>query len=303
MWYILFARTDDNEITTIWQGVYILWYPGHIEKAKKNIQKNLKIVDAVVEMVDARIPYTSRAYEYERLFGNKQRILVLSKEDLADPAITLIWLKYFSKDNIPVLKINLKSTDARRFLTKKIFPLIRSRYVEKRIMIVGMPNVGKSTFINRLKGKKSLAVGNTPGVTRGVQWITISKQLMVLDTPGILYTRLHSPSIITKLAAVGSLPLEKLDVLETFKNVFLLLTERYGEAILYGLIGEEFGDPFEFLKVFTEKRRFLQSKGELNLERGAFAFLRELANGKIGRFSYETPEEIEQLVPKETEKK
>lgn len=260
MWYILFARTDDNEITTIWQGVYILWYPGHIEKAKKNIQKNLKIVDAVVEMVDARIPYTSRAYEYERLFGNKQRILVLSKEDLADPAITLIWLKYFSKDNIPVLKINLKSTDARRFLTKKIFPLIRSRYVEKRIMIVGMPNVGKSTFINRLKGKKSLAVGNTPGVTRGVQWITISKQLMVLDTPGILYTRLHSPSIITKLAAVGSLPLEKLDVLETFKNVFCYLLNVMERRYYTVLLAKNLVIPSNFSKSSRKREDFFNPK-------------------------------------------
>ncbi|ACR79638.1 ribosome biogenesis GTPase YlqF [Kosmotoga olearia] len=279
-----------------------MWYPGHIEKAKKNIQKHLKIVDAIVELVDARIPYTSRAYEYEKLFGNKQRILVLNKEDLADPAITSRWQKYFLKGNVPILKINLKSADARRFLTKKVFPLIKSRYAEKRIMIVGIPNVGKSTFINRLKGKKSLVVGNTPGVTRGVQWITVSKQLMVLDTPGILYTRLHSPSIITKLAAVGSLPLEKLDILEAFRDVFTLLTERYGTAVLSGLIDINTDDPFEFLENFTEKRRFLQSRGELNLERGAFAFLRELANGKFGRFSYETPEEIEQLVSQKKEK-
>ncbi|MDK2950758.1 MAG: ribosome biosis GTPase, partial [Kosmotogales bacterium] len=146
-----------------------MWYPGHIEKAKSQIRKNLKGVDAIIEILDSRIPYTSRAYEYEKIFGDKQKIIILNKIDLSDEKLTSEWVKYFKKTD-KIIKANLKKSDAKSFLIKKVSPLIKSKFIEKRIMVVGMPNVGKSTFINRLKGKKSLSVGNRPGVTRGVQW-------------------------------------------------------------------------------------------------------------------------------------
>ncbi|AKI97381.1 ribosome biogenesis GTPase YlqF [Kosmotoga pacifica] len=279
-----------------------MWYPGHIEKAKKQIGKQLKIVDTVIELLDARIPYTSRAYEYEYLFQNKPVIFILNKEDLADPQITRKWLNYFRKKGQLVLVTNLKKVNAKDFLMRRVFPLVKSKFAEKRIMIVGIPNVGKSTFINRLRGKRSLTVGNIPGVTRGVQWITAGENLMVLDTPGIIYTRLHSPTIITKLLAVGALPAEKMDTIEAAKNVFNLLIERYSHAPLEDRLKKSFEDPIDFLEKFTERRGLLKSHGELDVEKGAFIFLREVADGKFGRFSYETPEEVEILL-KNKEKK
>ncbi|OAA29135.1 GTP-binding protein [Kosmotoga arenicorallina S304] len=269
-----------------------MWYPGHVEKAKNQISKHLKTVDAIVELLDARIPFTSRAYEYEQLFKNKPVIFVLNKEDLADPAITKQWLGYFQQKGHFILTTNLKRINARDFLVKKVIPLVKSKFAEKRIMIVGIPNVGKSTFINRLRGKKSLSVGNRPGVTRGVQWITVARNLTVLDTPGIFYKRLHSPSIVTKLLAVGALPFERMDKLEAAKNVFNLLISRYTGAPLEKRLGESYIDFIDFLSIFSRKRGYLRTRGEIDLDRGAFMFLREVSDGKFGQFSYETPEEI-----------
>ncbi|MBO8167097.1 MAG: ribosome biogenesis GTPase YlqF [Thermotogae bacterium] len=277
-----------------------MWYPGHVEKAKKQIAKHLKAVDAIVELLDARIPFTSRAYEYERLFQNKPVIFVLNKEDLADASITKRWLKHFQQKGQPVLATNLKNVNVKDFLVKRVMPFVKSKFTEKRIMIVGIPNVGKSTFINRLRGKKSLAVGNKPGVTRGVQWITAAKGLIVLDTPGILYTRLHSPSIVTKLLAVGAMPFEKMDTIEAAKSVFNLLFERYSNAPLEKRLGNPFVDFMDFLNKFSIKRGFLKAHGEVDLERGAFVFLREIADGKFGRFSYEIPEEVMTIMSKKT---
>ncbi|MDD4826686.1 MAG: ribosome biogenesis GTPase YlqF, partial [Mesotoga sp.] len=199
-----------------------MYYPGHIQKAKRQIQNYIKSVDGIVELLDARIPLSSRAYEAERLFQNKQRIVVLNKSDLADPAITSMWKRHFSEQGSGVVEASLRSTDARHFIIKEIVPLLKSRFYEKRFMVVGMPNVGKSTFINRLKGKKSLAVGNRPGITRGVQWINVSESIAVLDTPGILYSELRSQQVTTKLLAVGSLPYEKFDPLDAFERVLAL---------------------------------------------------------------------------------
>ncbi|TYB96791.1 MAG: ribosome biogenesis GTPase YlqF [Kosmotoga sp.] len=274
-----------------------MWYPGHIEKAKKRIRSNLKIVDAVVELLDARIPFSSRAYEYDELFQNKQRILVLNKEDLADPEITRLWTNYY-KENYDVISANLKRSDARSFLQRKILPKIKGKFLEKKIMIVGVPNVGKSTLINRIKGKKSLAVGNRPGITRGIQWIKINEQLSVLDTPGILYTRLHSPNIKMKLIATGCLPLEQVDLFDAIKKIYSFLKTRYGKNVFTSVLEnckEEHQNYEGFLELYSREKGFIKRGQEYDYERAAAHFLINLTKGNFGRFSYETPDDIEIL--------
>ncbi|HNU22722.1 MAG TPA: ribosome biogenesis GTPase YlqF [Mesotoga sp.] len=278
-----------------------MYYPGHIQKAKRQIQNYMKSVDGVVELLDARIPLTSRAYEAERLFQNKQRIVVLNKSDLADTEITSMWKEHFRAQGSGVVEASLRSTDARNFIIREIVPLLKSRFYEKRFMVVGMPNVGKSTFINRLKGKKSLAVGNRPGITRGVQWINVSKSISVLDTPGILYSELRSRQVTTKLLAVGSLPYEKFDPLDAFEMVLSLIVERYGEVPLEDYLGEKFANGEEFVEKFCRRRNYLAKQGALDTTRGAHTFLREVAAGKAGRFSFEDPKSFYSTDSPETE--
>ena len=278
-----------------------MYYPGHIQKAKRQIQNYMKSVDGVVELLDARIPLTSRAYEAERLFQNKQRIVVLNKSDLADTEITSMWKEHFRAQGSGVVEASLRSTDARNFIIREIVPLLKSRFYEKRFMVVGMPNVGKSTFINRLKGKKSLAVGNRPGITRGIQWINVSKSISVLDTPGILYSELRSRQVTTKLLAVGSLPYEKFDPLDAFEMVLSLIVERYGEVPLEDYLGEKFANGEEFVEKFCRRRNYLAKQGALDTTRGAHTFLREVAAGKAGRFSFEDPKSFYSTDSPETE--
>ncbi|HAY98193.1 MAG TPA: ribosome biogenesis GTPase YlqF [Mesotoga sp.] len=278
-----------------------MYYPGHIQKAKRQIQNYMKSVDGVVELLDARIPLTSRAYEAERLFQNKQRIVVLNKSDLADTEITSMWKEHFRAQGSGVVEASLRSTDARNFIIREIVPLLKSRFYEKRFMVVGMPNVGKSTFINRLKGKKSLAVGNRPGISRGVQWINVSKSISVLDTPGILYSELRSRQVTTKLLAVGSLPYEKFDPLDAFEMVLSLIVERYGEVPLEDYLGEKFANGEEFVEKFCRRRNYLAKQGALDTTRGAHTFLREVAAGKAGRFSFEDPKSFYSTDSPETE--
>jgi len=278
-----------------------MYYPGHIQKAKRQIQNYIKSVDGVVELLDARIPLSSRAYEAERLFQNKQRIVVLNKSDLADPEITSMWKEYFKAQGSGVVEASLRSTDARNFIIREIVPLLKSRFYEKRFMVVGMPNVGKSTFINRLKGKKSLAVGNRPGITRGVQWINVSQSIAVLDTPGILYSELRSRHVTTKLLAVGSLPYEKFDPLDAFERVLSLVVERYGEVPIEDYLGEKFADGEEFVEKFCRRRNYLARQGALDTTRGAHTFLREVAAGNAGRFSFEDLESFYSSDSLETE--
>ncbi|MFO7882094.1 MAG: ribosome biogenesis GTPase YlqF [Kosmotogaceae bacterium] len=278
-----------------------MWYPGHIEKAKNRIRANLKVVDAVVELLDARIPFSSRAYEYDELFQNKQRIIVLNKEDLADPEITKQWINYY-KENYDVIPANLKRSDARYFLKRKILPKIKGKFIGKKIMIVGVPNVGKSTLINRIKGKKSLAVGNRPGITRGIQWIKVSEQLSVLDTPGILYTRLHSPNIKMKLIATGCLPLEQVDLFDAMKKLYSFLRTRYGENVFTRALKdkrEEHDNYVRFLEIYSKEKGFIKKGQESDYERAATHFIINLTKGNFGRFSYETPDNVESLKGRE----
>lgn len=273
--------------------------PGHIQKARRNIRELLKAVDLILELVDSRIPYTGRAYEEEALFLNKPRIIVFSKTDLADEKALNLWKEFYARnEKIPFIDVSLKEIDSVKKLKKFITDVlkgIRVKFKDKRIMVAGIPNVGKSSLINALAGKKIAKIGNEPGITRGIQWISIGKEIKLLDTPGILYKKVDHPPIYKKLCLVGSIKnFEDLDEILDFG--FDLLKSRYRNILAdYASIGEKEIEDLQyqqFLEKFAEKRRFLKKGGILDLERAKQTFMKDLVDGKIGRVIYELPEDV-----------
>lgn len=273
--------------------------PGHIQKARRNIRELLKAVDLILELVDSRIPYTGRAYEEEALFLNKPRIIVFSKTDLADEKALNLWKEFYARnEKIPFIDVSLKEIDSVKKLKKFITDVlkgIRVKFKDKRIMVAGIPNVGKSSLINALAGKKIAKIGNEPGITRGIQWISIGKEIKLLDTPGILYKKVDHPLIYKKLCLVGSIKnFEDLDEILDFG--FDLLKNRYRNILAdYASIGEKEIEDLQyqqFLEKFAEKRRFLKKGGILDLERAKQTFMKDLVDGKIGRVIYELPEDV-----------
>lgn len=273
--------------------------PGHIQKARRNIRELLKAVDLILELVDSRIPYTGRAYEEEALFLNKPRIIVFSKTDLADEKALNLWKEFYARnEKIPFIDVSLKEIDSVKKLKKFITDVlkgIRVKFKDKRIMVAGIPNVGKSSLINALAGKKIAKIGNEPGITRGIQWISIGKEIKLLDTPGILYKKVDHPPIYKKLCLVGSIKnFEDLDEILDFG--FDLLKNRYRNILAdYASIGEKEIEDLQyqqFLEKFAEKRRFLKKGGILDLERAKQTFMKDLVDGKIGRVIYELPEDV-----------
>jgi ribosome biogenesis GTPase A len=271
--------------------------PGHIQKARRNIRELLKAVDLILELVDSRIPYTGRAYEEEALFLNKPRIIVFSKTDLADEKGLNLWREfYIANEKIPFVDVSLKEINDVKKLKEFIMKFlkgIRIKLKEKRIMVVGIPNVGKSSLINALAGKKIAKTGNEPGITRGIQWITIGRELKLLDTPGILYKKVDHPMIYKKLCLIGSIKNFE-DIDEVLDFGFNLLKDRYRNILSDYASIEEIEDLEyqQFFEKLAEKRKFLKKGGILDLERAKHTFLKDLVDGKIGRVVYELPEDV-----------
>ncbi len=261
-----------------------MWNPGHIARAKKKISELVKAVNYVVEIRDARAPYATGAYEREKLFRGKKTIIVLNKADLAEEKITEEWIEYF-RDRGEKAIIAQKG-DRSKSLIKKLF----GEKAAARALIVGMPNVGKSTFINRIKGRRSLKVGAVPGITRGVLWLQINERIRFLDTPGIIYTELFSKKLIAKLILVGSIPPEKVDDWQHFINAFDILREKYPGTIRD--IGGDVDSFDEFIKLYGKKRGMLLKGGKVDMETAAYRFFYEIYIGKYGKMSFETPREI-----------
>jgi len=270
-----------------------MWYPGHIEKAKTLIKRNLKLVNAVVEILDARAPLASRSYEEGQLFRNKKRIIILNKNDLCDLKKTKLWEDYYKEKGNEVFLLNFKNLNIRKFFIKNIYPLVPQKFNEKSLMIVGIPNVGKSTFINQLKGKKSAAVGNKPGITRGVQWINIDKDLKLLDTPGVLYPKLFNKELINKLILIGSLKAEDVEMDEAISYAFEFLKKEY-PSLLDDIVKQwnNLENSYKFIEKFCEKRNLVKKGGLIDYERGRNIFLKELSEGKYGRITYEVPSDF-----------
>lgn len=285
----------------------IQWYPGHMTKTRRQMEADLKLVDAVCELVDARIPYSSRNPDIAALCGAKPRMVILNRIDLADPAMTALWSDWFRAQGAAVVCTDCKS---RRGIDRFV-PAVRAllaeklqRYAEKgqvgrplKLMIVGIPNVGKSSLINKLAGNKKAKVENRPGVTRDKQWVTTKLGLDLLDTPGVLWPKFDDKLVGENLAITGAI---KDDILDS-DTIAMIFCSRMME--LYpGMFCERFklGDPAQYedytsdmiFELVGRKRGLLVSGGEISYERTAMMLLDEFRNGKIGRISLEKPQEF-----------
>ena len=279
----------------------IQWYPGHMTKTRRQIEADLKQVDAVCEIVDARIPVSSRNPDIDAICGNKPRIMILNRMDLADPDATKRWAEHFKSKGMAVVVTDCKSRKG----ISSFQPAVRSVLKEKiardaargmnrplRVMIVGIPNVGKSTLINQISGRKGAKAENRPGVTRGKQWVTVENSLLLLDTPGILWPKFEDPDVGMMLAYTGAVKDGILDVEELACNLIRLLWERYPVALneRYNIPLDADVPGYELLEMAGRKRGFLLARGEINTERMAQVLLEEYRNGKLGCFTLEEPE-------------
>lgn len=258
-------------------------------------------MDAVCEIVDARIPASSRNPDIDAICGDKPRIMILNRIDLADPAATQRWADHFRSKGMAVVMTDCKS---RKGITS-FQPAVRSVLKEKiernaargmnkpvRAMIVGIPNVGKSTFINQVSGRKGAKAENRPGVTRGKQWVTVDNGLLLLDTPGILWPKFEDPNTGMMLAYTGAVKDGILDIEELACNLIALLHKRYPEALKerYGIEAEQGTPGYELLEMAGRRRGYLVSGGEINTERMAKVLVDEYRNAKLGKFTLEEPE-------------
>lgn len=283
----------------------IHWYPGHMTKAGRMISANISNVDAVCEILDARIPVASRNPDIDTLAEGKPRLVLLNRSDLADPAVSARWKAYFKDRGLAVLETDCKSgkgvngfSGAVRTLLK---PLLEQRAAKGqstravRVMVLGIPNVGKSTFINRVAGKKAAAVSDRPGVTRGRQWITVDKGLELLDTPGILWPKFDSQEVGELLAVTGAIKDDVLDRETLAANFLVRLRALYPEAIKqrYKLDPEADLAGWELLEQAAKNRGFLAGRGEYDTERMSAVLLDEFRGGKLGRITLELPPEQE----------
>lgn len=284
-----------------YEKMNIQWFPGHMTKAQRMIEENIKLVDAVCEILDARIPGASRNPDIDRLSGDKPRLVILNRVDLADPKITAKWRQFFEAQGLAVLETDAKSGKGvnsfvpavRRLLDDKIKSNEEKGLVGRplRVMILGIPNVGKSTFINKVAKRKAAIAGDKPGVTRGKQWINIDRSLDLLDTPGILWPKFDSQEVGELLAITNAIKSDVLDKETLGANFMLRLRAMYPEALVqrYKFEPDPDANGFELLEQAAKKRGFLVSKGEYDIERMANTLLGEYHEGKLGKLSLEEP--------------
>ena len=279
----------------------IQWYPGHMTKARRMMEESLHQVDALCEILDARIPNASRNPEIDTLAAGKPRLVVLNRADLADPALTKRWKQHYEDRGFAVL-----DCDARTGKGCGAFaPAVRRQLAERldqwrekgqtgrklRVMVAGIPNVGKSTFINRVAGRKAAAAGDKPGVTRGKQWIAVDNSLELLDTPGILWPKFEDPTVGELLAVTNAIKAEVVDREALGARFLQRLCALYPDAVRerYKLDPDPEAAPWELLERAARKRGFLVSGGEADIERMANTLLTEYHSGKLGRLTLEAP--------------
>ena len=284
-----------------YEKIAIQWYPGHMTKAQRMIGENMRLVDAVCELLDARIPAASRNPDVDRLTGDKPHLLVLNRCDLADPAVTALWRDFYRAAGLPVLETDARSgkgvrqfpAAVREVLKEKIATLTQKGQGSRplRVMILGIPNVGKSTLINQLAGRRAAAAGDKPGVTRGKQWISIDGGLELLDTPGILWPKFDSQEVGEALALTNAIKADVIDRTALAANFMIRLREIYPGKIeeRYRFTPDPEKNGYELLEDAGRKRGFLISGGEVDIDRMAAALLKEFHDGKLGRISLELP--------------
>lgn len=276
------------------------WYPGHMTKAKRMMQEDIKLIDVVIELVDARIPFSSKNPDIDEIAKNKSRIILLNKFDLADEKNTLQWKEWFEKQGFFVASVNSKNGRG----VKEVHNVIQQACKEKierdrkrgiinrpvRAMIVGIPNVGKSTFINSFAGKACVKTGNRPGVTKGKQWIRLNKNVELLDTPGILWPKFDDQAVGLRLAFIGSIKDEILNVTELALELIDFLQSHYAGKLAerYGI--EEKEDKVKVLEEIADVRVCRLKGNELDYEKAANLILDDFRSGKLGRITLEFPE-------------
>lgn len=284
----------------------VQWFPGHMAKTRRIIQERLKLIDVVIEIVDARIPQSSRNPLLDNLIEKKPRVIILNKEDLADEKITKQWLDYFNKESkYKAFKINstVKKTNVLKDLKEALYQLTQEKREQKRAkgikkivirtMVVGIPNVGKSTFINIVVGKKAAKTGNKPGVTRGQQWIRLDEDIELLDTPGILWPKFEDPEVGFKLAITGAISDDVFDVETAAFKLTEFLLRFYPELLAkrYKLSEEDLEKPtLEVFDQIGKKRGCLLPGNKVDYLKISTLLINEFRAGKIGRISLEKPE-------------
>lgn len=283
----------------------IQWYPGHMTKTRRQMEQDIKMVDLVAELVDARIPISSRNPDIDNIVKDKPRLIVLNRVDQADPEETKKWATYFKQKGYSVLETDAKtgkgvnrfSAVARESLAEQI-----ARWKEKgqvgrpvRAMVVGVPNVGKSTFINHVAKRKSAKAGDRPGVTRGKQWVAVDQTLDLLDTPGILWPKFEDEKTGLHLAFTGAVKAEIIDLETLAHHLMNLLSGRYPDTLRarYNIEIPDGAQGWELVEAAARKRGFLISGGEVDLERMSRILLDEFRSGKLGNFTLETVEETD----------
>lgn len=277
----------------------VQWYPGHMTKAKRMMQENIRLVDLILELVDARVPFSSRNPDIDEMGRQKARIILLNKCDLADERKTALWSEYFRERGLQAVLINSRSGSG----LKAIYGAVQEACREKierdrkrgilnrpvRAMVAGIPNVGKSTFINSFAGKACTKTGNKPGVTRGAQWVRLNKQVELLDTPGILWPRFEDPQAGIRLAMIGSVKDEILNTEELALKLLQFLKTEYPGVLAqrYGI--RETEDTFAVLSEIAEKRGCLLKGGRPDIQKAVGIVLEEFRGGRLGRFTLEVP--------------
>ena len=285
------------------EEVSVQWFPGHMAKTRRIMQSNLKLVDIVVELTDARIPQSSRNPEIDRMVGQKPRVVLLNKCDAANEAATKRWIAWYAEKGIPAIATDCRSGKG----LNAFLPLVRgalknqiARWEQKgmkgrpiRMMIVGIPNVGKSSLINRLAGSRRAKVEDRPGVTRGKQWVTLDKGVELLDMPGVLWPKFEDKTVGERLAFTGAVKDDILDVEQLAARLLeVLMEQNYGRLLSarYKLDADDMqGSGYDVLQAIGRRRGMLVSGGEVNTERAAITVMDEFRAGTIGRISLEQP--------------
>ena len=285
------------------ENLNIQWYPGHMTKTRRQIAADLQQVAAVCEIVDSRIPISSRNPDIDSICGSKPRMIVLNRMDLADPAATRKWRDYFKGKGMAVLATDCKSrqginefTPAARIACAEKLERDAARGMNRplRVMVVGIPNVGKSTLINQISGRKGAKAENRPGVTRGKQWVTVDPSLQLLDTPGILWPKFDDPQVGMMLAYTGAVKEGVIDIEELSCRLMELLLKYYPQVLAdrYKVEAEQRTPGYELLEMAGRKRGLLLRGGEVHTERMAKVLMDEFRSGKLGKFTLEMPEDV-----------
>lgn len=282
----------------------IQWYPGHMTKTRRMMEENISLVDIVIELLDARLPFSSKNPDIDNLAGNKKRIIIMNKVDLADESKTKRWKEYFEAKNFKVILVDsitgkgIKDITAvsKELMAEKLERLrLRGRiFAPTRAMIVGIPNVGKSTLINKFVGKAMTKTGDKAGVTRGKQWVRVKKDFELLDTPGILWPKFEDQSVGLKLAFTGAMNDDILDSVTLSYNLIEYLNRLYPDAVSrrYAIEYDPDTKPDKILEMIAEKRGFKVRGGEPDLDRAANILLDEFRAAKLGRITLEAPEDV-----------